>query len=97
MRLGQKVMLIAWFLGFHVPPPPIGAEGEITMERDQAGDYLVLFPKFPCPVGEEPDWFVPHWALIPIDEPPEIELGPELIAVIDKYCVLMDAATGHKP
>jgi hypothetical protein len=35
---------------------------------DADGDYFVLFPDHPCPHGE-PVWYVPAWAIIPLDDP----------------------------
>lgn len=76
MNLGQKVMMIAVYdYGAAFVPPPIGAMGEVTGMLDEEGDYLVLFSGFPCPAGSEPDWFAPQWALIPIDESPDVEDG----------------------
>lgn len=76
MNLGQKVMMIAVYdYGAAVVPPPIGAVGEVTGLLDEDGDYLVLFPGFPCPAGAEPDWFAPQWALIPIGESPDDQAG----------------------
>jgi hypothetical protein len=85
MNVGQKVLLIGTWEWFDCIPPPIGAVGEITEPIDEDGDYLVLFPEHPCPVGDEPDWFAPHWALVPIDD----EQEPTSVRV-----VLADQSTG---
>lgn len=66
MKVGQRVMVIAIWRETDCVPPPIGAMGEITEAMDCDGDYFVLIPEWPCPNGE-PDWYIPHWALIPID------------------------------
>jgi hypothetical protein len=68
VQVGQKVLLIATWPEYDCVPPPIGAVGEITELMDEDGDYFVLFPDHPCPHGE-PDWYVPPWAIIPINDP----------------------------
>jgi len=66
LNVGQRVVLIMKWEEPSCIPPPIGSLGEITaLEPD--GDYLVLFPEWPCPHGE-PDWITPPWAIIPIDD-----------------------------
>jgi hypothetical protein len=77
MQVGQRVMLIATWPEDECVPPPLGAIGEIAEPMDLEGDYYVLFPDYPCPVDHEPEWFVPAWALIPIDEPPSALLTAE--------------------
>lgn len=67
MNVGQRVMLIGPLSAYRIKQPPIGAIGEITEPIDRDGDYFVLFPEYPCPVGE-PDWYVHHSVLIPIDD-----------------------------
>ena len=67
MNIGQRVMLIAPVDAWTIETPPIGSVGEITDTMDDDGDYFVLFPEHPCPVGE-PDWCVHRSGLIPIDD-----------------------------
>lgn len=70
LKVGQQVLMIATWEDA-APPPPIGSIGEITaLEPD--GEYLVLFPDWPCPHGE-PDWITPPWAIVPIDDGEPIE------------------------
>ena len=74
MNIGQRVLLIATWVETDCVPPPIGSVGEITDPMDIDGDYFVLFPDWPCPHGE-PDWYVPAWALIPLDDPDAVLAG----------------------
>lgn len=80
MNVGQRVMLIASWLETDCVLPPIGAMGEITEPLDEDGDYLALFDGYPCPYGE-PDWFVPAWALIPIDDGEPVTPRAEALTV----------------
>lgn len=78
MKVGTPVMVIAKWEDV-APTPPIGFLGEITEPRDADGDYLVLFEEWPCPVGAEPDWICPGWALVPLDEgKPATQIETEL-------------------
>lgn len=70
MNVGQRVLLVATWQEDACVPPPIGAVGEVRSAKDRDGDYYVLFPEYPCPVDDEPEWFTPAWAIIPIDDPP---------------------------
>lgn len=75
MNVGQCVMLIAQWDEPGCTIPPIGAVGEIVEPMDCEGDYYVLFPDHPCLFDREAEWFTPHWALIPIDDPGEKRSG----------------------
>ena len=68
MNVGQRVMVIATWAENACVPPPVGSIGEITEPRDHDGDYYVRIDSWLCPFGPETDWYVPHWALIPIDD-----------------------------
>lgn len=67
MNVGQRVMVIAIWHENECVPPPIGSVGEIIVQMDRDGDYEVRVPGWPC-YSWDPDWFIPHWALIPIDD-----------------------------
>ena len=80
MNVGQRVLVIGTWEEFDCVPPPIGSIGEITEPMDEDGDYFVLFSEWPCPHGE-PDWYVPHWALIPIDDGEHVPEVADMLTV----------------
>lgn len=45
------------------PYPPIGTVGEVVTHIDSDGEFLVLFPDHPCPVGDEISW-VTHISMV---------------------------------
>lgn len=73
MKAGQRVMVIASWLETQMVPPPIGSVGVITVELDEFNEYEISVPGWPCPVFHDPDWIVPAWAIIPIDDEPETQ------------------------
>lgn len=79
MNVGQRVMLIGPVDAWTMKRPPIGAIGEITEPMDWDGDYFVLFPEHPCPVGE-PSWCVHRSVLIPLDDGEPVESETDSLA-----------------
>jgi len=81
MNVGQRVLLIgpvdAWAVA---PKPPIGSVGEITEPMDSDGDYFILFPEYPCPVGE-PEWCVHRSMLVPLDDGEPVKPQAETLTV----------------
>lgn len=67
MNPGQRVMVIASWYESECIPPRIGSLGVIAEAMDIDGDYYVLVDDYPCPVDSEPEWYIPSWALVPID------------------------------
>ena len=67
MSPGQRVMVVASWHESECIPPKIGSTGVITEPIDRDGDYYVLVDGYPCPVDHEPEWFIPSWALVPVD------------------------------
>lgn len=60
-------MVIATWPESECVSPPIGSLGVIAEAIDSDGDYFVTVDGYPCPIGDEPEWFIPSWALVPID------------------------------
>jgi hypothetical protein len=66
-KVGDRVMVVATWFESDNAPPPIGSVGEVTAGMDFDGDYDVSIADWPC-MELDPDWFIPHWALIRIDD-----------------------------
>jgi hypothetical protein len=76
------VLLIATWPENDCVPPPIGSVGVITVPLNSDRDYEVSFPEYPWPHGaHDPDWIVPHWAVIPIDDGNQVKQRAELLTV----------------
>lgn len=80
MNVGQRVMIIAIWDDF-CSPPPIGSIGSIITALDEYGDYEVSIPDWPCPNHFDPDWFVPKWALIPIDDGEHVRADEDMLTI----------------
>jgi len=48
------------------PFPPIGAVGTVVTPRDEYGEYDVVFPDYPCSVGD-PSWVTHENMIVFID------------------------------